>query len=199
MPADLTMDMNIQMDMFDMNAFFMMNLNLPSDRKKDLTLEDMAKIAIAQNGGDNLELRSQKAITHQGVEGGEFKFVSEDEGYSLWRIFIREKTVHVFGVFREDDDFSSSNITKFYERIRFFEPTISVSSFKEHRLEAGAYSVSMPSNLNYRRVNRATKDQEGGERNSIAHQYQAVDQSKEVFYIMQHSYCLLYTSDAADE
>lgn len=188
LPQNMNMEVKFQMDMLDMNAFFVMNLEIPGGKKKELELSDFETIIEAQNKAKERTILSKKEIEYQGVKGGEFKFSEEGNKYSLWRIFVREKTVHIFAVFREYDDFSSPSIAKFYNSVKFFEPIQKGIKFKEHRSIPGAYSIRMPDNMTYRRESRKVADELGVERPIVLHQYQGLDNKNGVFYMMQHNY-----------
>jgi len=188
LPQNMNMEVKFQMDMLDMNAFFIMNLEIPGGKKKDLSLSEMETIIEAQNKAKERTITSKKEIEHQGIKGGAFKFSEADNKYSLWRIFVREKTVHIFAVFREYDDFTTPSVAKFYDSVRFFEPVQPNINLTEYRSVAGAYSILMPDNMTYKRENRKVPDELGVERPVIMHQYQGLDKKDGIFYMMQYNF-----------
>ena len=183
MPDNVNFEVKFQMDMLDMNAFFVMNIGTPSGSKKELNLMDLEAILNDQAGEEERKLLSKKVIERQGVKGGQFKYEEEDNNYSIWQLFVREGVIHMFVVFREFDDFSSSNITKFYDSIRFFAPKKPKTTIEKYTSIPGGYSVEMPSGAKYRSVVKKAADTE---RPTVLHQYTVTDSETGVYYLMQY-------------
>lgn len=184
MPENVDFEIKLNLDMLDMNAFLVMNIGIPKGRE-DLTLDDLEVILNNQSEGKIRKLLSKKSISHQGVKGGEFKYKEKGTSYSIWRIFVRSNAIQIFVVYREFDDFSSPNIQKFKESLRFFEPKKTKTNFKKYESHFGGYTIEMPVNANYKRI--AKDDVSNNDRPSIIHQYLATDKETGIFYLMQHN------------
>jgi len=183
MPGDIDFEVKFNLDMLDMNAFLAMNIGIPSSRK-DVSLADLETILNNQSEGKTRQLLSKKSITHQGIKGGEFKYKEGGNSYAIWRIFVRQNAIQIFVVYREFNDFSSPNIQKFYDSLRFFEPTKTKTNFKKYESTHGGYTIEMPDNADYRRIvkNITTTNS----RPSIIHQHLVTDKETGIYYLMQH-------------
>lgn len=197
MPENVDFEVKFQMDMLDMNAFFVMNIGIPGGRQEEADLDKLEEILNDQSEDEERKLVSKKAITHQGVKGGEFKYAADDNNFSLWRIFVRENAVQIFVVFREFDDFSSPNIQQFYDSIQFFKPKKPKIDLEKYTSIAGGYTVEMPGGADYRRVLK--KEEEYKQRPSYIHQYLVTNKSTGVYYLMQHSLLTVGTKVNSDQ
>lgn len=174
----------LSIDIYSMNAYLIMALPPNPQKKPKNGMEAAEDFMRSYSKGAKQEILTSKKIKYKGAEGGEFKTKGKD-GHIKWRVLTREGVLYSFCVFREDDNFQSADIDKFFESVEFFTPE--VRKLKQYEIANGAYAVNFPSKPIYKRNAFQLTTDDGARGKAVIHLQMAFDPTTSSIYFARHN------------
>lgn len=182
------LDVKMGMDMLDMNAYFLCSIIIPKGQGKKWEKEDSEEMVRNFGDEENRTLLAKRNIKHKGIKGQEFKFKEEDDdAYSIWRLFVQNDVVYLLGVYRQQEALEHPSVQYFFNSLELSPIDSPSNQFINYESEDGAYSVTMPPDVIYKRTEIPQTLETGAKRTVIVHTAIATDRESGNYYLMQHN------------
>ena len=130
---------------------------------------------------------SKKSINYRGVRGAEITIKTHIGFEYKTKVFLVNKHMYLLMVGNTKKDYNSEDATQFYNSLRFYQPEIiksEASDWKEYKIDLGAFSVKLPAEPNYQKMEAQNPNSKDGEEYSI-HMYYGLDILDERIYFIQ--------------